>query len=584
MAMLPSPAWEPARFDPAPATTHSAGGNHSDTTQGRTHANGVAIHAPTAWDTARMPSQLGSPAVTYEPPSRSAPLPQPPPQYALPLGSPIEALADVAMLSQHTSPAYAGSPRHPAYTAPSPTTAARTIGERAPKHAFARDPTYSYNERPAKRARSEYHSPPYGQPQSRPATSHIPGYNVEQMMDNGTRMYQESRPAPPQQSNGGDKMSSDAELLLFFANVSATAAQTPPSTAKRWSVSHPSPVEPPPQQTRQTLEPSSPYAAKAQPSSHQPQPMEDLPDVKPTPESMAQSSDVQLAASISQTQTPPDENVGGDTQPLAQEAVVAEGSKSKKHQGWPKGKPRGPRSTPSTTKRKRSTPKPKTTPTASTSASTDQLQSPSSLPAELPVAMEIDGTGYMPPQVEQSQSTSPQNRRHSFSTSVPQPQPNGASSISFRAQSVPLGGTQVVAIPAIDLPRPVKKPIIEEPELICAKCKSTDSDVKVGDGEQWIGCDGCKEWYHYACAGFSSEREVRDVNKFYCDPCRPKFGDTTSRSTDAQRRYNSNLVQRFASLSESTQPLTMPGSTKGSSRLPMITPSITTSPRSRMET
>jgi F-box/leucine-rich repeat protein 10/11 len=49
----------------------------------------------------------------------------------------------------------------------------------------------------------------------------------------------------------------------------------------------------------------------------------------------------------------------------------------------------------------------------------------------------------------------------------------------------------------------------------------------VGDGEQWIGCDGCKEWYHYACAGFNSEREVRDVNKFYCEPCRPKFGQTT---------------------------------------------------------
>lgn len=97
-----------------------------------------------------------------------------------------------------------------------------------------------------------------------------------------------------------------------------------------------------------------------------------------------------------------------------------------------------------------------------------------------------------------------------------------------------------------------------EPDLICASCKSSDSAVKVGDGEQWIGCDGCKEWYHYACAGFNSEREVRDVNKFYCEPCRPKFGQTTSRSADAFWSTKSDLTQRFANPSELTLPLITP--------------------------
>ena len=602
-ATPPPPAWEPLSpmlHPTEPSTTHSAGGNHGGIAHGSRYANGGAINAPTARETGHASLQLSPPAVTYEPSSRSAPLPQPPPQYSLPLESPIEALADAAVSSQRTSPAHVEPPRRASHAATSPTTAPHTIGERAPKHVFARDHTYSYNERPAKRARSEYHtSPPYGQHQSRPATSHIPGYNVEQMMDNGTRMYQESRAAPPQQSSGGDKMLSDAELLLFFSNVSATAAQTPPSTAKRWSISQPSPVELPPQQARQSHEPSSPYATKAHISSHPQQLTQDLPDVnlpdvnlpdvnlpviKPVPELVSHPSEEPPAASASQTQTPPEDALGGDSLPPVQEAAPTDDVKAKKHQGWPKGKPRGPRTTPSASKRKRSTPKPKNASTASTSAGPDQLQSPRSLQAEQPAAIAIHGNDSVLRHNAQSNPTSPQNRRHSFSTSLPQLSTNGASSISFRARSVPLGGTHTATAPVDDLARPTKKTVVEQPDLICAACKSSDSEIKVGDGEQWIGCDGCKEWYHYACAGFNSEREVRDVNKFYCGPCRPKFGETTSRSTDAQRRYNSNLVQRFASPSESTRQLTMPVSTKVSSRLPMTTPSITTSPLSRMET
>jgi F-box/leucine-rich repeat protein 10/11 len=543
-ATPPPPVWEP--LSPvlraaAPSATLAAGGTRDETAHSIKHANGSA------------------PGTT---------------QHAPPLASPAA--------SQRTSPAHVETPRRASYAATSPAAAPNDIGQRAPKHAFPRDAAYASAERPAKRARSEHHtSPPYGQHQ-RPATSHIPGYNVDYMLDNGARM---PPAAPPPQANGGEKMLSDAELLLFFSNVSAHTAQTPPSTAKRWSVSQPSPMELAPQQTRQTHEPSSPYAATAHAASHQPQPqpIEDASDTKPSPELIAQPSEVPSAALAPQTQTPPEDTVGGMSQALGQDTAPAEDSKPKKHQGWPKGKPRGPRSTPSTSKRKRSTPKPKSASTASTSAGADQLQSPRSLPAEQPVPMDVDGISPVP-RLGDTQAASSQNRRHSFSTSFLHPPSNGASSASFRAQSVPLGGTLVVPPTALDLARPAKQLAPEQPDLICAACKSSDSEIKVGDGEQWIGCDGCKEWYHYACAGFSSEREVRDVNKFYCGPCRPKFGETTSRSTDAQRRYSSNLVQRFASQSESTRPLTTPVSTKASSRLLTTTPSTTTSPLSRMET
>jgi F-box/leucine-rich repeat protein 10/11 len=408
---------------------------------------------------------------------------------------------------------------------------------------------------------------------------------VEQMMDSGTRMYQDNRVNAPQQPNGGgDKMLSDAELLLFFSNVSAHTAQTPPSTAKRWSVSQASPLELPPQQTPHMHASASPHTATIHISSEQ-QSRQDGPlDVKPPLDLPSLPSDIPDAASASQTQTPPEETVSAVAQAQTQESALVDEPKPKKQQSGAKGKPRGSRNTPSTGKRKRSTPKPKNASAAIASTGTDQLQSPQSLPAEQPVAMTNNEANSVPQANGQPNPASPHNRRHSFSTSTTQLSNDTAPSTSFRAQSVPLGGTLVIATPTVDLPQPTKKAVVEQPDLICAACKSSDSEVKVGDGEQWIGCDGCKEWYHYACAGFNSEREVRDVNKFYCDPCRPKFGETTSRSTDATRRYNSNLAQRFASPSESTQRLITPVSMKVSSRLPTTTPSITTSPLSRMET
>jgi F-box/leucine-rich repeat protein 10/11 len=584
-ATPPSPAWEP--LSPtlpltAPSATHPAGGCHPEPAPGSRHTNGSAIKATAAEDAVRAPLQLGSLAVTYEPPPRAAPLPHPPP-YSLPPGSPIDALADVALISQRPSPAYVEPPRRASHAATSPPRIVHPASERAPLHTFARDAAYSFHERPAKRARSEYHtSPPYGQAQSRPATSHIPGwsYNVEQMVASGTRMYQDVRVAAPQQSNGGDKMLSDAELLLFFSNVSAHTAQSPPATTKRWSISQSTPAELPPQQTRQTHEPSSPHPAAAHISSPTHQRKQDALDLNPPPQ--AQATEEPEAASASQTQTPPEDAASTASQTLVPEAGPAEEPKSKKQQGWPKGKSRGPRSTPSTGKRKRSTPKPKTGSSSSTSAGPDQLQSPQSLAAEQPVPMASNGAYPVQNAVQQPLLSNMQNRRHSFSSTHPQ-NSNGAVVPAFlRARSVPLGGAPV-ATTAIDDLRPAKKAAAEQPDLICAACKHSESEIKVGDGEQWIGCDGCKEWYHYACAGFSSEREVRDVNKFYCDPCRPKFGETTSRSTDAKRRYNSNLAQRFASPLEFTPRSIMPVSMKASSRLPTTTPSITTSPLSRME-
>ena len=65
---------------------------------------------------------------------------------------------------------------------------------------------------------------------------------------------------------------------------------------------------------------------------------------------------------------------------------------------------------------------------------------------------------------------------------------------------------------------------------VCAGCGFTRNIV---NGEfdtsptSWISCDGCKSWFHFACAGFKNEREVRSVDKYRCRRCKPTQGPTT---------------------------------------------------------
>ena len=64
----------------------------------------------------------------------------------------------------------------------------------------------------------------------------------------------------------------------------------------------------------------------------------------------------------------------------------------------------------------------------------------------------------------------------------------------------------------------------------CAACKF-ERNLSCAEVENsatsWISCDGCKAWFHFACAGFKNEREVRAVDKFRCKKCKPVFGATT---------------------------------------------------------
>ncbi|PSN64583.1 hypothetical protein BS50DRAFT_576024 [Corynespora cassiicola Philippines] len=486
---------------------------------------------------ARPQLQLAPPAATYEqpPPLRSAPLPRRNPQYSPALGSPIEALASAAVSSIQASPGYFDPPRRPSHAPLSPATALPLPHtERVPKHAPQPDPAFSYNDRPTKRARTDVPSSPhYGQRYSRPATSHIPGwsYNVEQMADNGVRMYQDHRVPAPYQEDSSSKRLSDAQLLLdFHHSISASPSAPPPAAmAKRWSVSHSDRPDP---YAVQSFDVNSPYSRPSHAryvGPHYAHPSNDALDFNYRPEpSMKLLTDRHPNASAVQTHTPPEEGLSATLAAAAEEANGVEPAKPKKHQGWPKGKPRGPRAGASGSKRKRTTPKPKNTSAGAASGAPDQLHSPQSLPAEQHDPSRTDDANPLPTQTLPLREHASQNRRHSFSNTAPDLQNADASATMPRAQSVPLGANIAMTPPAEQIPQPSNDRNAAAGQItVCAGCHSSDSHTVLGDGEQWISCDGCKEWYHFVCAGFKSEREVRDVDKFYCPPCRPKFGDTT---------------------------------------------------------
>ena len=65
---------------------------------------------------------------------------------------------------------------------------------------------------------------------------------------------------------------------------------------------------------------------------------------------------------------------------------------------------------------------------------------------------------------------------------------------------------------------------------VCASCNFSRNSPAIeseNNATSWINCDGCKAWFHFACAGFKNDREVRSVDKYRCRKCKPIYGATT---------------------------------------------------------
>ena len=88
---------------------------------------------------------------------------------------------------------------------------------------------------------------------------------------------------------------------------------------------------------------------------------------------------------------------------------------------------------------------------------------------------------------------------------------------------------------------PVERGMMKQQSTMCASCQSTQ-DPSNGYHDLWISCHDCNNWFHYICAGFKNEREVKDVDKFYCKGCEPKRGATTCRCPCSRNLYHAPSI------------------------------------------
>jgi len=141
-------------------------------------------------------------------------------------------------------------------------------------------------------------------------------------------------------------------------------------------------------------------------------------------------------------------------------------------------------------------------------------------------------SGTSPRCLEQSEAKSPlQPRPNDISINVAPNKTSGEEdSLSSSADDPSIAPMYDLAEPkAIDTDHATKTGDTAAP-AVCACCGFTRNIV---NGEvdtsstSWISCDACKSWYHFACAGFKSEREVRSVDKYRCRKCKPTHGATT---------------------------------------------------------
>ena len=52
----------------------------------------------------------------------------------------------------------------------------------------------------------------------------------------------------------------------------------------------------------------------------------------------------------------------------------------------------------------------------------------------------------------------------------------------------------------------------EDDNALCKKCRSSE-------GERWISCDVCDNWYHMNCVGLSCTPEMMEAHEWMCNDC-----------------------------------------------------------------
>jgi F-box/leucine-rich repeat protein 10/11 len=438
--------------------------------------------------------------------------------------STIETLADVALLTSPQRP-LAAPAVHPAtdkFVTPGPVRGTK----RARSDAGPGPQAYSFPARPS----SSHHSHPGVPPlayntdrqrrQSTNTTIVTSLEDAELLLNFAGRVA--SQPPPPDPPRRHAPLGPPANHANFY-----TASQAPPPQAY--------PYTPAPTHVAHVFIPEPIAAVVAPPATSEnaltslPSPQDTNEDEKSmdTDKEISQNAEIPpLPAAIAsepprvrapqQTHTPPEEERRTSEQSAVQLALPtmdttelpatsvesqqpADAPAARPRRGWPKGKPRGPRSKNSTTTKPRSSARRSRASTAKSVADSSDSSAEEKRPRRK------SDTDLSLPSLEQPQ-TRPEDIR---GMTVPP---------SLRYEIL-----QSPTKPAAAAPR---KPSKEFQETVCASCALT-RESSHGELDQWISCNGCQLWFHFDCAGFKNERDVRDVSKFFCKACEPKHGSTT---------------------------------------------------------
>ena len=194
--------------------------------------------------------------------------------------------------------------------------------------------------------------------------------------------------------------------------------------------------------------------------------------------------------------------------------------KTRVYKGWPKGKPRGPRQTPYAKRGTKSVVKRgQQDGGAGQGSVSGSAGSPALSAAELPTDLGEDGNEAVDPTLEDILAFDDEDQPMPSELLDETGMESGAVPPPALSMSVADGHEQASNVGAAKVSTP--KPVTDD---LCASC----GNVRTSDlHDFWISCNGCKSWFHHTCVGFKTEREVKDVDKFYCKSCEPRFGSTT---------------------------------------------------------
>ncbi|MBE7179810.1 MAG: hypothetical protein INR71_01145 [Terriglobus roseus] len=437
--------------------------------------------------------------------------------------SPMDTLADTALSTSPTfAPAsrrasQAGSPgRKPSHWSPSQHARQTIVGD------CARDP---YGDRPTKRARSEALPSPFQNAvNSRPASSHNPSvglqHNVEQGVYNAERKRQLSQ--------------AERDILEFMEGLKAQRREGNPSP---WLSEQPFPLPileelhahangevPPPSKAQlgQPLEDvaSSGTALRAFQSAMEEQAPAEQSAIMDSPND-AESAIRDPSVRTTQTHTPPEEKPPSPV-PADHGLLKSDEAPIKSNANSSKSGLGGRRRASKGVEQQKD---------GQTLDAPQQLESPQSLLVDFHEGRQPESIS----QATESHTGSPLDLgllprpRSALGHLDPREPVTLSPAAETRSSSVP-PTIHMVIYPTTTEPEVVRRrpgrPRKLRQDTICAACHFSPNAL-TGEPESWLQCNGCKKWFHFACAGIKNEREVRNIDKFHCKECTPKFGKTT---------------------------------------------------------